>query len=100
MGIHAVSRQPSPTPEPKATCPSCHRPIAVLKSGKCLYCGNAIRGALHVVEGKAGLPVELQFALQPREGKLSNRAKWIRRIIALGVSSLIVALIMGPCMKS
>jgi hypothetical protein len=98
MGIRAVPQQPSP--EPKATCHSCHRPISVLKSGKCVYCGEPIPGALRVVEARPSLPSEFFFSTQPRADKLSIRAKWMRRAVAMGVSSLLVAAIMGPCMKS
>jgi len=97
MGIHAVAK--APRPEPKATCPSCHRPVAMMKSGKCLYCGQPLPGALQVVETRPGLPPELMFALQPRTSQITPRTKWIRRAIAMGISSLLVGLFMGPCMN-
>jgi hypothetical protein len=97
MGIHAVARMPAP--EPKATCPSCHRPVAMMKSGTCVYCGHRISDA-EVEAPKAGLPPELMFELQPRAAKISTGTRWIRRVIALGLSSLLVAVFMGPCMKS
>jgi hypothetical protein len=74
--------------------------VVVLKSGKCLYCGERIPGALHVEETRPGLPPELMFSLQPRPARVSTRRKWIGRAIAMGVSSLLVGLMMGPCMKS
>lgn len=98
MGIHAVARPQAP--EPKATCPSCQRPIVVLKSGKCLYCGNPIPGAIHAVEAKPGVPPELMFALQPREAQVSNSSKWIRRFIAAGVASILIAFFVRACMKT
>ncbi len=72
----------------------------MLKSGKCLYCGAPIPGALHVVEPGPGLPPDILLSLQPRAAEVSSRTRWIRRMIAFGVASLLVAAIMGPCMKS
>jgi hypothetical protein len=98
MGIQGISRQPAN--EPKASCPSCRRPVAVLKTGRCSYCGAPLPGALHVVGSTPGLPPELLLSLQPRTPQVSKRTRWIRRLIGLGVASLLVAAIMGPCMKS
>src|SRR5206468_9322321 len=42
MGIKGITPPPGPTP--KALCPSCHRPVALLKAGKCVYCGAIIPG--------------------------------------------------------
>jgi hypothetical protein len=72
----------------------------VLKSGKCLYCGAPIPGALHVVETQGGLPPELQLALQAGAEKSAGGSRWIRRMIAFGVAAILVAAIMGPCMNS
>jgi hypothetical protein len=98
MAIHSISRPPAP--EPKATCPTCHRPVALLKSGKCIYCGAPLPGALHLVEPWRGLPPDVLLSLQPRTAEVSIRTRWIRRMIAFGVSSLLVSGIVGPCMKS
>jgi hypothetical protein len=98
MGTHGISLLPPP--EPKATCPSCHRPVAVLKSGRCLYCSAPIPGALHVVEPGRGMPPDVLLSIQPRAAEVSSRTRWIRRMIAFGVASMLVGAIMGPCMKS
>jgi hypothetical protein len=100
MGIRAVSLPPRP--EPKATCPSCKRPIALLRTGKCIYCGANVPGALRLVtsETREALPVEeamLQVQLQAA-GK-EKRNPWPVRIMAFGAASLLTAALIGPCMS-
>jgi hypothetical protein len=72
----------------------------MLKSGRCLYCAALIPGALHVVEPERGLPPDLLLSLQPRTAEVSSRTRWIRRMIAFGVATMLVAAVMGPCMRS
>ena len=98
MAIHAIARPPAP--EPKATCPTCHRPVALQKNGKCIYCGAPLPGAAQVAEPQRGLPPEILLSLQPRRVEISSRTRWIRRAIAFGVSSSLLAAFMGACMKS
>jgi len=98
MGIHGIAQPPRP--EPKATCPRCRRPVAVLKTGKCSYCQAEIPGSAVQTQVKAALPPELLLAFEPRAVTVSTRSKWIRRAIALGVAALLVAGVMALCMKS
>jgi len=88
----------APKPEPKEICPSCHRPVAVLKNGTCLYCGERIPG-LHVVEAPRGMPAEAAILLEPRQPGISSFRRWTIRIIALIVGSGIAAFVAGSCMK-
>jgi hypothetical protein len=99
MGIKGVS--PPPGPAPKALCPSCHRPVALLKAGKCVYCGATIPGLAPAAAAisKGTLPSELALPELMIAGDMENRAKWARRIIAFGGMALLIAAMMGACMK-
>ena len=97
MGISGVA--PRPKPVPKATCPGCRRPVALLKSDRCVYCG-ATTGSATVAAPASKLPAELLIALEPRANAVSTRSIWLRRVLALGGAGLLTALIMGPCMKA
>ena len=98
MGIQRIA--PQPEKEPRAICPSCRRPVVVLKTGKCSYCGAPLPGAVPVVASARGLPPEVLVSLEPRTAVVSSRSKWIRRMLAVGVTFLLVAAVMGSCMKS
>ena len=103
MGIRGVAGQPKPVP--RATCPGCGRPVALLKSEQCLYCGAptvAVPGlapSRATESPRAKLPVELLIALEPRKRTVSSRSIWLRRVLALGAAGLLTVLFMGPCMR-
>lgn len=98
MGISGVS--PHRRLAPKATCPGCKRPAALLKSGRCVYCGADLGTQAQTLAPASKLPAELLIALEPRPKTVSSGSVWFRRIIALGGAGLITALVMGPCMKA
>lgn len=85
---------------PKATCPGCKRPVALLKSGRCVYCGADLGGPAQALAPASKLPAELLIALEPRPKAASSGSIWFRRILALGGAVLLTALVMGPCMKA
>jgi hypothetical protein len=72
----------------------------VLRSGRCVYCGAETGPAGTVAAGGSKLPPEALIALEPRAHEVSSRSVWLRRVIALGGAGLIVALVMGPCMRT
>ncbi len=98
MGISGVS--PHRRPVAKATCPGCRRPVALLKSDRCVYCGTAVGGPSTPALRATKLPAELLIALEPRASAITSRSMWLRRFIALGGAGLLIALIMGPCMRA
>jgi hypothetical protein len=97
MGIRALAAPPRP--EPKASCPSCGRPLAVIASGKCIYCGSAMPGVLAVVPPKSKIPAELLVQLEPRGEVRSTREKWLVRIVVFGISTGLVVAISIAIMK-
>jgi hypothetical protein len=99
MGIKGIT--PPPGPAPKALCPSCHRPVALLKAGKCVYCGATIPGLVPALPTgpKGSLPTEIPLPELMVADDMQNRAKWARRIIAFGGMALLIAAMMGACMK-
>ncbi len=109
MGIRGFG--PRPRPAPKATCAGCGRPVALLRSERCVYCGAAtgdrVAPPVAAVAGGAATPVpvsklppELLIALEPRPSPVTTRGMWLRRILALGGAGILTALVMGPCMRS
>lgn len=98
VGIRGVTS--SPRPAPKATCPRCGRPVALLRSARCVYCGAETGTPEAVAASGPRLPPEALIALEPRAHEVSSRSVWLRRVIALGGAGLVVALVMGPCMRS
>ena len=97
MGIRGVPA--SIKPAPKATCPRCGRPVVVLKSGRCSYCGAVLDASRPAVEVPAH--PEALIALDPHAASGSSpRVVWLRRMIALGGASLLTALFARACMKS
>jgi hypothetical protein len=97
MGISGVS--PAPKPVPKATCPGCRRPIVLLKSDRCLYCGAATGQPAAAFTPASRLPAEALIALEPRPVDVSASSKWLRRGIALGFAGLLTAIVVLLCMK-
>jgi len=98
MGISGVSSHLKPVP--KATCPGCRRPVALLKSDRCVYCGTAIGGPPSPAAPGSRLPAEALIALEPRARTVSSGKVWLRRVLALGGAGLLVALVIGLCMKA
>jgi hypothetical protein len=85
---------------PKATCPGCKRPVALLKSARCVYCGTALGGQGAAPAPASKLPAEVLIALEPRQRDTARGSVWFRRILALAGAGLLTALVMGPCMKA
>jgi hypothetical protein len=97
MGVRNFAAMPKP--EPKESCSSCGRPLAILKTGQCVYCGTKVPG-LTVVKS----PDQLQLAkasalLEPRPHE-NTKQRWLIRIAASVVGSGVLALIVRSCMKS
>ncbi|HKQ58382.1 MAG TPA: hypothetical protein VJY35_10995 [Candidatus Eisenbacteria bacterium] len=100
MGIRAV---PTPArPDPKATCPHCHRPLSVLKAGRCLYCGTEVHvpGAAARSIAEAVMTAQVAVALEPVAKGSSTGSRWLRRLIALGVTGTLIALFVAQCMRT
>ena len=86
-------------PEPKATCAQCGRPVVLAKAPTCLYCGARLATVTAVAEKPGTIPPHVLLALEPRVQKVDNRRKWLYRIGASLLGSLITSLLMGPCAK-
>jgi hypothetical protein len=85
-------------PTPKATCAKCGRPVVLAKAATCLYCGAPL--AVVIAQEKKGtIPPHVLLALEPQVRKMDDRKKWLIRVGASLVGSLITSLIMGPCAK-
>lgn len=97
MGVSGVS--PGHKPVPKAICPGCRRPIVVLKSDRCLYCGRATGNPAAPAAPASRLPADALIALEPRQVTFSATSKWLRRGIALGFAGLLTAIVVLLCMK-
>jgi hypothetical protein len=97
MGISGVS--PAPKPVPKAICPGCRRPIVLLKSDRCLYCGAATGKPAPPAAPASRLPADALIALEPRQREAGTGSKWLRRVIALGFAGLLTAIVVLLCMK-
>lgn len=98
MGIRSVPERIRPAP--KAACPRCRRPVAVIKAGRCSYCGAVLDLVLATRTPAPTLPPEALIALEPRGSAASSRTAWIRRMVALGAAVTLVALFTGTCMRS
>jgi len=97
VGIQRIAA--SNKPAPKATCPRCRRPVAVLRSGRCSYCGAVLDPSRPAAE----IPShpEALIALDPRAvSERSPRMVWIRRLMALGAASALAGLFARACMRS
>lgn len=96
---------PAPKPQPKAVCSGCGRPMAVLKAGRCVYCGaaGAVTGA--AAAGEAARPpvnlqlVQAQAMLEPRLATKPGWMKWVVRSVAAAAGVFIALLFLGPCAK-
>ena len=98
MGIQSVSTHSKPAP--KATCPKCGRPVAVVKSGRCSYCGTWTGELLANPAPMSSLPPEVLLALEAPAGRSSRGAVWGRRLLSLGVLGIVMILFAGTCMRS
>ena len=92
MGISGVS--PAPKPVPKATCPGCRRPIVLLKSDRCLYCGAATGKPAAPATPASRLPADALIALEPRPREVDTGSKWMRRVIAIALAGLLIVIVM------
>ena len=97
MGISGVSQGHKPVP--KATCPGCRRPIVLLKSDRCLYCGAATGGPGIDATPASRLPADAIIALEPRAVAVSATSKWLSRGIALCCAGLLTAIVVLLCLK-
>jgi hypothetical protein len=87
------------TPAPKATCAKCGRPVVLAKAATCLYCGAALATVLAPRDKPGTIPPHVLLALEPQVRKVDERKKWLIRVGASLLGSLITGLIMGPCAK-
>ena len=71
------------------------------KAGRCLYCGTTIDESLAVAHdaSRVMVPPELMFALEPRPEGRATGSKWLRRLIALGVAGVVLAVFVAQCMR-
>jgi len=94
VGIQGVAARIKPAP--KANCRRCGRPVAVLRTGRCSYCGAVLdpsRPAPEIPEHPESL-----IALDP-EAKVPTppRMVWLRRFIAMGIVSAMIGLFARSC---
>jgi hypothetical protein len=64
MGIQGFPRAAATAIVPKAVCHSCGRPVAFMKSGKCVYCGATVASEGISPAVQAGLSPEILIALE------------------------------------
>ena len=83
---------------PKVTCPTCRRPVAVLRSGLCSYCGAVVGPVDRTFARASSIPPEALVALEPRPHESGSR--WLRRTVALGAAGVLLAVFVRACMKS
>lgn len=91
-------------PQPKAVCAGCGRPMAVLKAGRCVYCGaaGAATGAIAGAEARPAVNLQLvqaQALLEPRVETKPRWVKWVVRSVALAAGIFVALLFLGPCTK-
>lgn len=98
MGISGVSAARKPVP--KAVCPGCGRPVVMLKSDRCLYCGVETGTAAAPAATASRIPAQALIALEPRARENGTGSRWMRRAVALGIAGLLLALFVGQCMKT
>lgn len=98
MGISGVSKGHKPVP--KATCPGCKRPVVLLKSDRCLYCGAATGGPGIEATPASRLPADALIALEPRPVTVSTTSRWLRRGIAFGFAGLLTLVVVLLCMRA
>lgn len=97
MGIQGVAARIKPAP--KASCSRCGRPVVVLKSGRCSYCG-AVLDPSRPAPGVPEHP-EALIALDPRAtDRTPPRIVWLRRMAALGAASALIGLFARSCIGS
>jgi hypothetical protein len=97
MRLEAASRGRSPAP--KAICPGCGRPIAMLKAGQCLYCGKRVGGAVVPVSDGERMRAMAEAMLLPRRVSGGQGRKWAIRLGAVAISAFVVLGVLGSCMK-
>jgi hypothetical protein len=95
----AVAPETPAAPVPKATCAKCGRPVVLAKAPTCLYCGAPLAVVVAVLDKPGTIPPHVLLALEPQVRKVDERKKWLIRVGASLVGSLITSLIMGPCAK-
>jgi len=95
----ARSAAPASTaPAPRALCPSCGRPVALLRAGACLYCGAAMTPTGPALEPASKIPPQMLVLLEPRARTPDVGRRWLMRVGAIltGMSAVIL-LLTGPC---
>src|SRR4029077_9295545 len=97
MGIQGFPRPAAIVP--KAVCHSCGRPVAFMKSGTCVYCGATVASDGVSPAVQAGLSPEILIALEGQSSAGPKPNKWRRRMIALFVVSVLIALMMRVFMS-
>lgn len=75
------------SPQPKARCPHCARPVALLRRTHCIYCGKtlgAFDAKLPEPSGEAALAIA-QVMLEQGTPASDPARRWMMRVVAMGV---------------
>jgi len=105
-GLKGLSRsRPDVTsawsPTPKARCPHCARPVALLRGTHCVYCRKALgkfEGGQKEPSGEAALAIAEVMLGQGLKGQ-NRRSRWVMRIVAASVGGLLAAGVVGMCAR-
>src|SRR5258706_1957019 len=101
---HPMGIQTIPPPDhavPKALCPKCHRPIAMVRTGKCAYCGEVVPGLSKARALGAPDPTPPDFLGVDIEGMIpkGGRSRLVWQIMGFVSMALLAGGMMGTCMK-
>ena len=94
MGIQSIPKPKGP--EPKARCPRCKRPVAMMARGACVYCGVTLGTGGDPASAGAGpaMPPELIIAFDPSlRAKRGGGDKWLIRVLALTIVGFVIGII-------
>jgi len=97
MGVRNLAS--TPKPEPKGTCSSCGRPLAILKTGQCVYCGTRVPGLSIVRSPEQQQLAKASVMLTPRPHEVGKQ-RWLIRIGAIVLGGALLALVIRGCMRS
>ena len=86
-------------PVPKALCPSCGRPVALLTAASCLYCGAAQASPAPAKEGASKIPAQMLVMLEPRAHDRKRGKVWLFRAGGILIGIMLVTALIGPCVR-
>jgi hypothetical protein len=89
-------------PQAKANCSKCGRPLSIMRSGTCIYCGHvndAVILAKDASPGRVRDAAALLAQLETPAPQKPKVSKWGMRFLALGLGALLVWMFVGPCMR-